>query len=114
MKKKRCWKIIIFVSAFYEKERKNFGAKSVLLGQRSQSKYVVSKEGHFHSRFFPAKETRIYSDEIKCKNEAEMFVWEPWLKPPEFGRVFFGAMRTPRRACVHFIGFAYLYAKNVG
>ena len=28
-------------------------------------------------------------------------------------RFFFFCMRTPRRTCVHFVGLAYMYAKNV-
>ena len=55
MKKKKCWKIIIFVSAFYEKERTNFGYKSVLLGQRSRGKYAFSKEDPFTADFSQQK-----------------------------------------------------------
>ena len=50
MKKKRCWKIIIFISAFYEKDRKKFGTKSALLGQGPWGKSAFSKEDHFHGR----------------------------------------------------------------
>ena len=68
MKKKRHWKIIIFVSAFSEKKKeKNLEQKVPCWGQRSRGKFAFSKEDHFLGIFFPAKETITYSNDIKVK-----------------------------------------------
>ena len=65
------------------KREQILGTKSVLLGSKVTGKSAFSKEDLFHCRFFSSKETMTYSDEVNVKNEAESFVWEPWLKPPE-------------------------------
>ena len=63
MKKKRCWKIIIFVSAFIEKERTNFGNKKChgeVKGHGVSPPFQRKIFGNlFRGRFFSAKETRI-------------------------------------------------------
>ena len=64
MKKKRCLKIIIFVSAFCEKERKNWNKKCPVGVKGHGVSPFFLQEDHFNGRFFPAKETRTYSDEI--------------------------------------------------
>ena len=65
------------------RKRENFGTKSVLLGLKVTGKVRFFKGRSFSWRFYPCKRDDDLQWWYRCKSEAELFLWEPWLKSPE-------------------------------
>ena len=77
MKKKRCWKIIIFISDF-KRKRENIWNKKCPVGVKGHGVSLLFQRRSFSWQIFPSKRDQDLQRWDQCKNEAEMFVWEPW------------------------------------
>ena len=66
---------------FMRKREQILGTKSVLLRSKVTESVRFFEEKSFLWQIFLSKRDKVLHWWDQCKNEAEIFVWEPWLKP---------------------------------